>query len=262
MREFFFAQHGEMIINDTLRGHPRSFAEQCQRKIALGKKMFCEFCGRTLQAKDAICPDCGAKAGSALCSGRYGQAGGTEDCAIRASWTAWITPLRNMTAMKQLVMCCAVAIFAVSLLCVIIAGEMAYFRVGGILTAIFIPLILVGLLVHLLLFGGKELYVITDGGVWRGPAKGARDGRVLSGALTAAAPLQLLGGNLGMAGASMMAAARVQETMAWRDVKEVSYRPGARLIVLKEGVMTKIWMFCTKENYAEIAAMVKGYTGM
>ena len=232
--------------------------------------MFCEYCGQELRETGAACPACGAKTGGAPRFASLGsvsldsapeQEGGAEGSVIRASWTAWITPLRNMTAMKQLLMCLAVAILSVGLLMAFLTGEIAaLWYVGGILTAIFIPLTLVGALIHWMFVGGKELYIITDRGVWRGPAKGAPE--KLGGAFNALGAAHLLSGNLSAAGLSMMVAARVQENMAWRDVKEVTYKPGSRLIVLKVNRMNKIWMFCTKENYAQVSAMVKGYTGM
>jgi hypothetical protein len=185
---------------------------------------------------------------------------GLEENAVRLSWTAYITPFRNLYVARQFVQALLATMGIVVVLMLVCTGQIyesiAAAVVGGGIIAALMP---VGALIHLLVIGGKELYIITDQGVWRGPATRAPE--MLSKGFSAMGISALLDGNVSMAGTAMLAAGRVQQDMAWRDVKKVMYKPNWRLIILKVDALTKIWMFCTKDNYPEVEKFVRRCTG-
>ena len=190
---------------------------------------------------------------------------GEKKNAVRLSWTAYITPFRNLYVVIQIVLALlatmgimAALIFAGCLLADVEIEMILLIYVPAIGVGILAALFPVGALIHLFIVGSKELYIITDLGVWRGPEKRAPE--MLSGGFSASGIASLLAGDFSMAGTSMLAAARIQQDMAWRDVKKVVYKPNWRLIILRVDALTKIWMFCTKENYPEVEKLVRHYT--
>ena len=218
--------------------------------------MFCKNCGAVIREDAKFCPECGTVSDRAATAAEAEAEGN----AVRLSWTAYITPFRNLYVAIQFVLALLATMGIMTALMfaflwdIYVSVMIAVVGVG-IITA----LLPVGAFVHLLIVGARELYIITDQGVWRGPAKRAPE--MLSRGFSAMGISALLDGNVSMAGTAMLAAGRVQQDMAWRDVKKVMYKPNWRLIILKVDALAKIWMFCTKDNYPEVEKFVRHHTG-
>ena len=214
--------------------------------------MFCENCGTQIADGAKFCDACGTQTVTG------GAA--TDGNSVRLSWTAYITPFRNLYVAGQFVLALLATMGIMAALMLVFLGDIyVSIMVAAVGVGIITALVPVGALIHLLVVGGKELYIITDQGVWRGPAKRAPE--MLSGGFSAMGIAALLEGNFSMAGTAMLAAGRIQQDMAWRDVKKVIYKPNWRLIILKVDALTKIWMFCTKDNYTEVEKLVRRYMG-
>ncbi|MCL1875377.1 MAG: zinc ribbon domain-containing protein [Synergistaceae bacterium] len=215
---------------------------------------FCLNCGKEMSEGVKFCPECGLVDGAAT---DVTEAAGEENAA-RLAWTAYITPFRNLYVAIQFALALLATMGIMTVLISVFTGEIYLsIMVAAVGVGIIAALTPLGALIHLMIIGGKELYIITDNGVWRGPVKHAPE--MLSGGFSAMGISALLSGNFSMAGTAMLAAGRVQQDMAWRDVKKVVYKPNWRLIILKADALTKIWMFCTKDNYPEVEKLVKQY---
>ena len=242
----------------------------CTMKVELGRTR-CTHCDKPLLVTEAGAgyPARGAETGGAPRSdpgstspeSTPGQADETEGSVVRASWTAWVPPIRNMHALKEIVIVAVIVTLGFGLVFVIATGEITALWLSGMMGAIFTLMLLAAKLFNWMIKGWKELFIVTDRGVWSGPAKSAS--KMLRGAFNAASVAHLLSGNPSAAGKSLMG--RVLEDLAWRDVKQVIYKPNSRKIIIRGEHRTnniRISMFCTKENYVQIAAMVRSYTKM
>ena len=215
---------------------------------------FCVNCWKEICEDTKFCPERELSDETVTC---FSEVAG-EESSVRLAWTEYITPFRNLYVTIQIVQALLATMGIMAALISVFSGEIYMSIMAATVgVGIIAALMPVGALIHLLVIGGKELYIITDNGIWRGPAKRAPE--MLSGGFSAMGISALLSGNFSMAGTAMLAAGRVQQDMAWCDVKKVTYKPNWRLIILKVDALTKIWVFCTKDNYSEVEKLVSNY---
>lgn len=60
------------------------------------------------------------------------------------------------------------------------------------------------------------------------------------------------------AGAGLLAQSRQSVFLRWSDIRKVTYRPQQHVILVRGGLTESIAVFCTGDNYDEIAAIVAG----
>ena len=89
--------------------------------------------------------------------------------------------------------------------------------------------------------------------------KQAKRNRVVNDLLIA---LGLFSRNPTAVGTGMIAQSRQVMHLHWRDIRKVRYYPRTHTIMVRGGYTQKIALFCTPENYAQVAEMVREKTGM
>lgn len=121
--------------------------------------------------------------------------------------------------------------------------------------AVGIGLYVIGFLIMLVFFGNRMRMRFRVGpeGVFAGTvdrrAKAANRLAIVAG---------VLGGKPGVAGAGMIAAGGEEVATGWAAVQRADYDPRAHRIALRNRWRTMIVLYCTAENYAAVADLVRG----
>ena len=121
-------------------------------------------------------------------------------------------------------------------------GLIAFFAVIWILTGIVIDLA----------GGFSTSFVITNRGIYFSSGKGANT------AANVASVIGVFAGSASIAGAGFLARSEQDRAIQWKDVKKVKVRKGMRYIFVREGFGHKpIGLYCTKENFEPVLALIK-----
>ncbi|MDN5323692.1 MAG: hypothetical protein PWQ67_2146 [Clostridia bacterium] len=67
----------------------------------------------------------------------------------------------------------------------------------------------------------------------------------------------LYGGNLTAAGTGLIAQSRQVRRISWKAIRKVKYYPKQHTIIIRGALTEKIAIFCSKENYAQVEAVIK-----
>ncbi len=78
---------------------------------------------------------------------------------------------------------------------------------------------------------------------------------------TIAVILGLFMGKPGVAGAGMLAQARQDQQIRWKNIRKVQRHPKSNTILVHGGFAEHLAIFCTAENYTEVDQMVRQQTG-
>ena len=73
--------------------------------------------------------------------------------------------------------------------------------------------------------------------------------------------LGILSGNMAATGAGLLAMSEEAKKITWPEVKQVNYYPDARVISIKNGWRVVVRLYCSPENYVQVAAAVRAYSG-
>lgn len=68
--------------------------------------------------------------------------------------------------------------------------------------------------------------------------------------------LGLFKGNYAAAGSGLMAQSRQVMQIKWKNISKIRYYPKHYTIIIKGGFAEKIALFCTKENYSQVATLI------
>lgn len=137
-----------------------------------------------------------------------------------------------------------------------IFGTDAKYALGMILALLILTFLLV-----MIVYGGKYApgYIVDETGIVNyTQEKQTRRNRVINGLLIA---LGALSGNPTAVGTGMIARSRQVMQLKWKHIRSVTYDPKRYTIIIRGGYTEKIAVFCTRENYAQIAAIVREKTG-
>ena len=77
---------------------------------------------------------------------------------------------------------------------------------------------------------------------------------------TIAVTLGLFLGKPGVAGAGMLAQARQDQLIRWKNIRKVRRYPKSNTILIHGGFAEHLAIFCTSENYAQVDQMVRQQT--
>lgn len=176
------------------------------------------------------------------------------------SWETRVSILRNPLIVQQLLLAIGIPFGLVVAVMILTAGadRWAYAFYGlALLAALFL---LTALLLQFL-YGGKYAvgYTLDAKGIrcYTQPREAAR-GRAVSN-LTVI--VGLLSGKFSAAGAGMLAQARQDMTVSWRNVQKVRRYAASRTILLRAGYLDSVAVFCTAENYAQVSDLIHEMTG-
>lgn len=109
----------------------------------------------------------------------------------------------------------------------------------------------------MLIYGGKYApgFIADSKGVINyTQAQQQKKNKIINGLLIT---LGLFSGNMTAAGTGMIANSRQVTALKWKHVRKVQYDPKRCIILLRGGISEKIAVFCTRENYAAVEAIVR-----
>jgi len=67
----------------------------------------------------------------------------------------------------------------------------------------------------------------------------------------------LFRGNFSASGAGVIAQSRQVIKITWKEIRKVKYYPRDYTIIVRGSLNNKLAIFCTKENYEDVAAVIK-----
>lgn len=172
----------------------------------------------------------------------------------KLDWIISVPIFKNSTILSQLTVALGIPF---GLLCVFLffssSGKDRIYALGLIAT-----LLLLTYLFIMVLYGGNYdvAFVLDDKGVlcYTQPRQAKKD-RIVNGL---AIVLGLLSGKPAVAGAGMLAGTKQSTFLGWNNIRKVKYAPKQHVVILRGGWTEKIAVFCTKENYGEVKAVING----
>jgi len=118
-------------------------------------------------------------------------------------------------------------------------------------------LFLLAFVLILIIYGGKYAagFAIDDTGIVNyTQAKHARRSNTVN---KLAVVLGAVSGKPAAMGAGMIAQSKQVVHIKWKNIRKVKYYPKQFTILIKGGFTENIAVFCTRENYAEVEAIIK-----
>lgn len=71
--------------------------------------------------------------------------------------------------------------------------------------------------------------------------------------------LGVLAGKPGMVGAGVAGASQENTTIAWQDLRKVRFHPVQQVIFLKGGILSRIRVYCTPQNYPSVEHLIRSH---
>ncbi|MTI96922.1 MAG: hypothetical protein FH749_15880 [Firmicutes bacterium] len=165
------------------------------------------------------------------------------------SWAALVPIFRNSTIMLQL----AIAIgIPFGVLCIVLAAVGAWYG----LTMIAALFLLTFLLIMAVYGGVYDVgYVLDSKGIhcYARPRQAKRN-RFVNWVTVI---LGLLARQPAAAGAGLLAGSRQSTFLKWNNVRKVKYKPRKRVIIIRGGLTERVALFCSEDNYQQIAEIVR-----
>ncbi|MGI6498948.1 MAG: hypothetical protein ACOX0U_09150 [Oscillospiraceae bacterium] len=175
----------------------------------------------------------------------------------KIQWRISVPIFRNTVILKQLGLAIGIPFGLVALVIGLASGKSVYTLYGlGLIAA----LLLLSWLFIMVIHRGKyeaEFLLDQKGVLCRTQEKQAKKNRIVNGMTVA---FGVLSGKPAAAGAGMLAQSRQEVFLRWAHVAKVKYRPKNRTILLRGGFSEQIALFCTAENYPQIAHEVALHT--
>lgn len=172
-------------------------------------------------------------------------------------WTISVPIFRNTVILKQLGIAIGIPFGIVALVIGFASGKSVYtlYGLGMIAALMFFSWIFI-----MAFYRGKyeaEFIVDDKGVICRTQAAQVKKNRGVN-ALTVV--LGLMSGKPSVAGAGMLAQARQEVFLRWKQVRKVKYKPNSHTILLRGGATENIALFCTEANYAQVEQEVMEQT--
>lgn len=181
-----------------------------------------------------------------------------RDLSAPIRWQISVPIFGNPLIFKQLGLAVGIPFGLLAVVLAVAAGQSVYGLYAlGLVAAL---LGLTWLFVTVFYKGVYDAEFLLDnrGALCRTQARQAKKNRALN-ALTVI--LGLFSRNPTAAGAGMLAQSRQEVFVRWGSVKKVKYIPKSRTILLKAGMGESVALFCTQENYPQVAQQVLAKTG-
>lgn len=164
------------------------------------------------------------------------------------NWSIRIPLLKNRVIRNQLSLAIGIPF---GILCIVLLAVEAYSglaMVGG-------ALVLGFLLVFLIFRGTYDVeFALDDKGITcETQSKQKKRVRRMA---AATAVMGMLAGNPTTVATGMMAEARTKEKLLWKRIRKVKYLDRQSTILLRAGFGESIAVFCTEENYKQVAAVI------
>ena len=175
------------------------------------------------------------------------------------AWAIAVPLLNNRAMVGGLVRVFGIAVLLMSGLMTIIFGSQGEWQVLPPLLlmflAIFVGLIVAALLVMAIVFRNRMLFrfTVSETGIsFETTDTAARATNRLS------VVAGVLGGSAQATGAGLIAQSRETQEMRWQGAFRAEYRPRSRVVILRNAWRQLMLVYCTPENYAEVAERIVG----
>ncbi len=171
----------------------------------------------------------------------------------RIEWHVSVPIFRNTLILQQLGFAIGIPFGLVAIVVVLVSGQSVYALYG--LFLIVLLLFLSWLFVMLVYRGRYDVeYVLDRAGVrCRTQMRQAKTNRLVN-RLTVV--LGLFSGNPSIAGAGLLAQSRQDVHLRWSQIIRAKCRPKRSYILLRGGFAETMALFCTAENYEQVAQLV------
>jgi len=169
-------------------------------------------------------------------------------------WSIRIPILKNRVIRNQLSLALGIPF---GILCIVLLAVQAYnglAMVGGALA--------LGFLLVLLIFRGTYdvQFELDDKGITCETQ--SRQKKRVRRMAVATTVMGVFAGNPTTVAAGMMAGARTKERLLWKRIRKVKYLDQQRTIMIRAGFGELIAVFCTEENYKQVAAFIRQKSGI
>lgn len=174
-------------------------------------------------------------------------------------WQISVPIFRNTRILKQLGLAIGLPFGIIAAVIALSSGRSIYTLYALALIAL---LLFLTWLFVMLVYRGKYAveYFADKGGVrCRTQAKQAKTNRVVNG-LTVT--LGLFSGKPSAAGAGLLAQSRQDTYLSWSQITKVKYNPKKSFILLRGRLAENMVLFCTSENYVQVAQFVMDQAAM
>ena len=217
----------------------------------MNSQAFCSQCGASLGEAAKFCSKCGHSLGNST-----DAAVSDVGAAVDLVWQADMTLLNNRFFLADLVkwlgwtllVCLAIFIPLMG-----IPGGAQGVRAALLFTGIGAVLLIFSTLLFVVIMGNRvplEFTLNNDGIQMRTVSrriKGINLIAILFGVL-ARKPGAVGAGAIGMSGQNTR--------IAWNELRIIQFHPAQRVIFLKGGILSRIRLYCTTQNYQAVAAMI------
>jgi hypothetical protein len=180
----------------------------------------------------------------------------------RLQWEFYVPIFRNRYILKGLALAVGLPFGIVIALIIITAKGDIFGTDAKYALGLIVLLFLLTFLLIMIIYGGKYApgFIVDETGITNyTQARQVKRNRVINGLLIA---LGAISGNPTAVGTGMTAQSRQVVRLRWKSVQKVKYDLQRHTILVRGGFSEKIAVFCTPENYAQVAAFVRHKTGI
>ena len=224
------------------------------------KNVACPKCGAPLTERSKFCAQCGSSAVVAHPPTSLTGSSHPESDDSLLEWQAEMKLLTNRFFWGDMGKCLGLTLLALlSFTIPIFLSSGAQKGLQGAVIILSIPTVLVlfGTLIFIVIMGNRVPmeFKIDSAGV-RMQSVSKR----IKGINRAAIVLGLLAGKPGAVGAGELGRTQEKCCIAWNELHKVRYYPNQRVIFVNGGFLSKIRVYCTPENYSNVAGRIRAKT--
>ena len=167
---------------------------------------------------------------------------------VAFNWSIRMPLLKNRILRNQLSLAIGIPLL---ILCLVLLAVEAYSGLAMMGGALVLGFLLVGLIFR----GTYDVeFALDDKGITcETQSKQKKRVRRMA---AATAVMGMLAGNPTTVATGMMAGARTKEKLLWKRIRKVKYLDRQSTILLRAGFGESIAVFCTEENYKQVAAVI------
>jgi hypothetical protein len=217
--------------------------------MTMSAQAFCSQCGKPLAAAAKFCGECGRSCGESADAGP-GTAGGLV-------WQTDMMLLNNRFFLADCVKWLGWSLgisLAIFLPLFGIPGGVDGMRTAFLMTGIGAVLLIFSTLLFVLIMGNRvpmEFSINNDGIQMRTRSKRMKSINKI------AIIFGVLARKPGAIGAGALGRSGQNTHIAWNELSKIQFHPAQRVIFLKGGILSRIRLYCTAQNYAVVAARIE-----
>lgn len=172
-------------------------------------------------------------------------------------WEIYVSIFKNRYILRGLGIAVGIPFGALIAVILILSGGDVFGTDAKYALLLIALLLILTFLFVLLAYGGKYApgFIVDSKGVTNyTQTQQQKRNRLINSMLIA---LGLISGNLTAAGTGMIANSRQTMSLKWKQILKVQYDRKRCVILLRGGFADKMAVFCTRENYATVEAIIR-----